>query len=368
MDLISLCPLSVLLVLLVLFVWLLAVVIRALKRRALLRPVLFLVGIIILLGCLGCLAGGYGLYVGHCTGAVDSPWLRYAFQCSCPQSMENMRVQKLYSEHAEIMFSPCENVRLIPSPSGEKLAVLDYAQPDMYGRPDACYAWFLPTDEKMPFMCSSYNNLIWVSDDLLFVRGRYVVDLVARAEHPITERTDVHLANGEIDPSVLLVLREAKYVILTRWSVAAISPDALTSPEHTFIISYGPVSHESNAESFERVRQFLRDQDIDYLDYIVYERELDNLLPGKGFVSQDGRFFYSSDGIYLVETGEKIVDGISRPNPHFVAWVYDGVIVQCSSGSLLLVVDMFFYPIREPWLKLRVPAEYIASDASPDRD
>lgn len=328
--------------------------------------VLLLVGIIILLGCL---AGGYGLYVGHCTGAVDSPWLRYTFQCSCPKSMENIRIQKLYSEHAEIMFSPCENVRLIPSPSGEKLAVLDYAQPDMYGRPDACYVWFLPTDEKMPFMCSSYDNRIWVSDDLLFVRGGFpmrVVDLVARADISITLRTDVHLADGEIDPAVLSALREASYVILGG-SVAAISPHALDSPEHSFVVSrdeFAGVFGEPRYVTDEMMRQFLQEQDIDYLDYIE-EREPDNLLPGKGFVSQGGRFFYS-DGIYLVETGEKIVDGISRPNPHFVAWVYDGVIVKCSTVPLFYVTSAGFYHIHEPWLKLRLPAEYDVAGTGSD--
>jgi hypothetical protein len=104
------------------------------------------------------------LYVGHCTGALgDVPLLHYIFQCACPRSLENIRIRKLYSEHAEIIFSACDDVGPIPSPSGEKVAVIDYENPD------ESYVWFLPTDERMPFTFG--GDVIWLSDDLLFVPG-----------------------------------------------------------------------------------------------------------------------------------------------------------------------------------------------------
>jgi hypothetical protein len=106
-------------------------------------------------------------------------------------------------------------------------------------------------------------------------------------------------------------------------------------------------------------------QSIDYLDY-VDKRGTDVLsnpyrAPEPGdLVSPDGRFFYE-DGICLVETGEKIVDSI--PNWRPVAWVYDGVIVYSSSDSLIHILpDMANIgcgTIHYPWLKLRVPAEYL---------
>lgn len=291
---------------------------------------LFKAGIITLI----ILVGLTVLYVGHCRGMLGkrSRLLRYAFQCSCPQSWENIRYQRLYSEHAEIMFSACDqyNVGPIPSPSGYKVAVINYKAPAQ------SYVWFLQTNERIPFSWLD-GDLGWITDDLLFVcRGldMNVMDLGTGVEYPITVKTNIRLDNGEIAPSVLSALREAEHVVLTLRTVAVISPDALASPEHSFAISYDELARiladpETNSRSEDRIRQFLRDQDIDYLDYI--DRRGTDVLsnpyrapePGD-LVSPDGRFFYE-DGIYLVETGEKIVDSI--PNWRPVAWVYDGVIV-----------------------------------------
>ena len=232
----------------------------------------------------------------------------------------------------------------------------------------------------------------------MFVRTWHdvnIVDLVAAEEYSITVRTDVRLANGEIDPVILSALWEARYVILTERMVAAISPDVLASPEHSFVIAYyDEFAHiladsKSDGESYERMRQFLQDQDIDYLDYVV-RRGTDTLSINEtkkyregredvyaDLVSPDGRFFYREswhesveDGIYLVETDEKIVDSI--PNWIPVDWVGDSVIIHRMFGGdwlLRILPDMAGINlcwIREPWLKLQVPAEYSASDTSPD--
>jgi hypothetical protein len=388
MDLIlSSCPLFVLLVLLVLFVlfvWLLAVVIRALKRRALLKPTLLWAGIVMLVAVAV-------LYVGHCTGVLgDVPLLHYVFQCSCPQSMENVRIQRLYSEHAEILFPACgPKIGPSPSPDGEKIAVINFE------KPDESYVWFLQTDERMPFTFG--YDVIWLSDDLLFLRGGglpiRVVDLVARTEIAITVRTDVFLADGEIKPSVLSALQEASYVILGG-SVAAISPDALASPEYSFVVlrdEFASILADSKTGyvSDERMRQFLRDQGIDYLDYIdkrgtdvvladrfqKYGIDLHDDVPYGDLVSPDGCFFYresfydrSEDGICLVETGEKIVDHIPRWVP--IDWVHDGVIIRTGSDWLISlfpdVAPINQGKIRYPWLKLRLPAEYGAAGTGSD--
>ena len=179
----------------------------------------------------------YGiLYVGYCTGELGqhNRLLRYVFRCSCPRSWENIRVRKLYSEHAEIMFSACDAVGPVPSPSGQKIAVINNKAPAQ------SYIWFLQTDERIPFSWLD-GDLDWLSDDLLFVRTWYdmnVVDLGTGTEYPIPIRTDVRLVSGEIAPDVLSALREAGYVVFTPRMVVAISPDALASPEHSFIIPY----------------------------------------------------------------------------------------------------------------------------------
>lgn len=341
------------------------------------RLVLLGAGITILI-ILGVLAV---LYVGYCWGELgeDSLLLRYILQCSCPRSWENIRVRKLYSEHAEIMFSACDAVGPVPSPSGQKVAVINYKAPAQ------SYVWFLQTDERIPFSWLD-GDLGWLSDDLLFVRTWYdmnVVDLGTGAEYPITVRTDVRLANGEIDPSVLSALWKARYVILTPRMITAISPDALTYPEHSFAILYHDEfadildPADSYSEEFERIRQFLRDQDIDYLDYI--DRRGTDVLPNahkrsepRDIVSPDGRFFYEN-GIRLVETGEKIVDHI--PGWYPIDWVYDGVIIHSTSSDWLIdipaadvISSIRKYPICFPWLKLRVPAEYDVSGTNPDRN
>jgi hypothetical protein len=197
-----------------------------------------------------------------------------------------------------------------------------------------------------------------------------VVDLVAGVEISITVRTDVYAADGQIAPAVLLALREASYVILGG-SVAAISPHALDSPEHSFVVSrdeFAGVLGEPRYVTDEMMRQFLQDQDIEYLDYIN-RSGTDVLSLARGEwkpVSPDGRFFYKH-GICLAETGEKIVDGI--PNWIPIDWVYDGMIIhRFSTVPLFYVTSAGFYHIHEPWLKLRVPAEYTVSGMDPDRD
>lgn len=327
---------------------------------------------IIIFGCL------VTLYIGHCTGVWgENDYLpHYFFQCACPRSMENIRIQKLYSEHAEVMFSACDDIGPIPSPSGQKVAVIDF------NNPNGSYVWFLQTDKRVPFTWLE-GDLAWLSDDLLFVYrgvGINVVDLDTGAEVPITVRDDVCLDNGEIAPSVISALQEANHVILDHTTVAAISSDALASSEHSFVIPYDEFDYiladsKSPAESQERMRQFLQDQDIDYLDYIG--RRGTDVLSLHGaemdLVSPDGRFFYRTggyeDGIYLVETGEKIVDEIHSWIP--VGWVYDGVIVQPIGSDYLFyilydIAGASLCEIRDPWLKLQVPAEYTVSDTNPD--
>ncbi|MCP4540874.1 MAG: hypothetical protein GY832_27375 [Chloroflexi bacterium] len=356
------------------------------------RSKLFKTGIITLIILVG-LAILYAiLYVGYCTGELGqhNRLLRYVFRCSCPRSWENIRVQKLYSERAEIMFSACDAVGPVPSPSGQKIAVINYKAPAQ------SYIWFLKTDERIPFSWLDVD-LDWLADDLLFVRtccDMNVVELGTGAEYPIPVRTDVRLASGEIASDVLSALREAGYVIFTPKMVVAISPDALASPEHSFIIPYDEFAFildpsDSYFGNYERIRQFLQDQNIDYLDY-TDKRGTDVLSINSSqkyrgveresplfadLVSPDGRFFYrdsfydrSESGIYLVETGEKIVDSVFNTQP--IDWVYDGVIVRRVGFDWVIAISDWA-PIRqfgipEPWYKLRVPAEYNVFDIDPD--
>lgn len=323
------------------------------------------------------------LYIGYCTGAwgKDDNLLQSLFQCSCPQALESIRVRKLYSEHAEIMFSPCDNIGPIPSPSGQEIAVINYDEPDR------SYVWSLQTDEKIPFTWFDRGDLLWITDDILLVYWgedvMNVVDINTKAEYPVPVRTGIRLSNGQIASAVLSALRNSRHVILTNRQVVAILPDDLLSSGHNFFIPYREFGYTPhNFEGYEQMRQLLRIQNIRYLDLIdqrgtavlsvnpsqKYEGfEWDD--PHVDLVSPDGRFFYResfrelpADGIYLIETGEKIVEAIPGWDP--VDWVYDGVILRPTRDDYL--VDPLDglgggFPLGRmhfPWLRLQVPAEY----------
>ncbi len=137
------------------------------------------------------------LYLGHCTGAFGrgNKLLKYVFQCSCPRALENARVQQLYSEHAEILFSACDNIDPIPSPSGQKIAVINY------DKLDQSYIWILQTDEKIPFTLFERGDLFWITEDFLFVSwggvAESVFDLGTKVDSPITLRKGLRLSNGQ---------------------------------------------------------------------------------------------------------------------------------------------------------------------------
>ena len=327
------------------------------------------------------------LYIGYCTGALkrDDNLLQYVFQCSCPRILENIRVRKMYSEYAEIMFSACDNIGPIPSPSGQNIAVINY---DELNR---SYIWILQTNEKIPFTWFERGDLFWITDNLLLVYWggdmMNIVDLNTKAEYPIPMRTSIHLSNGRVDPDVLSSLRNSRQVILTDRQVVAILHDGLASFDKSYFIPYREFGYTPyNFEGFDQMRLLLQNQNILYLDLIdrrgtvvlstnpsqKYEGfEWDD--PHVDLISPDGRFFYResfreipADGIYLIETSEKIVESIPGWDP--VDWVYDGIILQSVRDDYL--VDPLDglgggYPmgkIRFPWLKLRVPAMYNVSD------
>jgi hypothetical protein len=327
------------------------------------------------------------LYIGYCTGAwgKDNNLLQYLFQCSCPQTLENIRVRKVYSEHAEIMFSACDNIGPIPSPSGQEIAVINYAEPDR------SYVWSLQTDEKIPFTWFDRGDLFWIADDILLVYwGKdvmNVVDVNTKAEYPIPARTGIRKSNGRIAPAVLSALRNARHVILTNRQVAVIRPDDLVSSERSFFIHYDEFGYTPyNFAGYEKMRQLLRNQRIRYLD--LAEKRGTAVLsvnpsqryqgfewddPHVDLVSPDGRFFYResfrelpADGIYLAVTGEKIVEAIPGWDP--VDWVYNGVILRPARDDYLadpldgLGGGFPLGKMRFPWLRLRVPAEYNFSD------
>jgi hypothetical protein len=99
--------------------------------------------------------------------------------------------------------------------------------------------------------------------------------------------------------------------------------------------------------------------------------------------SLDGRFVASADGIFSLETGQKILEGYfarglfhpySGKNFSVRGWTYDstGVIYSKFLNPCLIEASFFlsdepgcFFEVPQPLLKLKVPDEYITPTQTP---
>jgi len=151
----------------------------------------------------------------------------------------------------------------------------------------------------------------------------------------------------------------AQLVLITQINYAA-------NPDQNFIFSRSDIR---GGEFNTRVEQFLQENNIVY--ETVPER---NPYPNER-ISPDGRFIARPDGIYLVETGEKIVEGyVVRGFYHPYSgkyfgvhgWTYDGTGVIYSEylNPCLIETNFFIYeesgcfiPVPQPVIKLKLPEE-----------
>jgi len=324
---------------------------------------------------LGCLILLLGLpllvYSGYCWGlwGRHSLLLQYLFQCNCPTASAETR----HPESVDVIVPACQYVSSVISPSGRLLSM---REKDSGATP--VYLLDLQTGEKTPFSLLNNSGFYFLTDNLLYVsvsyEENYVLDSATGNQYPVHRfliaRPDAF--EGDNANPVLLaeILRQAKYVFFKEegGSIIALDPDFPASAENNFLILRFDIADNSS-------EQFLTENNI------IYQTILPD-LPEEA-VSPDGRFVARPDGIYLVGTGQKIVEGYS-PSGEFRGysgkyfsvrgWIYDssGVIYSKLLNPCLLETTFFIFDdyscyieVPQPLIKLKVPEEYLLRTQTP---
>ncbi|HEU0292967.1 MAG TPA: hypothetical protein VFR47_09540 [Anaerolineales bacterium] len=313
------------------------------------------------------------LYCGYCWGwwGRHSLLLQYLFQCNCPPASEEAR----YPDEVDVIISACRYVSSRLSPSGRLL----YVNEKRNGL-TSTYLLDLQTHEKTPFFLPEGSNHFLTDDLFLFSSAygndTYLLDRMTGERYPIREfsywrpSTDI---TGEVNLSVLAdVLRSIKDVFLIDDdALVALAQDFRTYPEHKFFV------HRASfpGSNPNRVEEFLQQNNISY-------HSVSDGFPGEAF-SPDGKFIGRDDGIYLVETNQKIVDGYatskyyrSYSGKYFSVrgWIYDGsgviyskFLKPCLIELELPVTDAVecYIAVPQPLLKLNVPKEHLLPQETP---
>jgi hypothetical protein len=148
----------------------------------------------------------------------------------------------------------------------------------------------------------------------------------------------------------------------------ALGPEFEQNPEGNFNI----LRSEIPGLAATRAEQFL------LMNNITYQYVSDG-FPGNA-LSPNGRFIAQADGIYLAESGWKIVEaysvrGLFHPysgkNFSVRGWLYDSSAVIYSKflDPCLIEASFFlsdepgcFFQVPQPLIKLKVPEEYLSSN------
>jgi hypothetical protein len=314
------------------------------------------------------------LYYGYCWGwwGRSSLLLQYLFQCNCPPASEEAR----YPDEVDVIVSACRYENSILSPSGRLLAV--YEREPENASP---YLLDLQTGEKIPPPLPEKSGVSFLTDNLLYVSlsydEKYVLDRTTGNQYTIREfrnlRPGTYIA-GDANLTLLAdALRESKYVFFREQNDSIVALDAgfPTTTENNFIIDRFGIPGENP----DRTKQFLKEYNIVYQTIpLAFPEEV---------ISPDRRFAARPDGIYLLETGQKIVEGYSATRFYRVyggkyfdlrGWTYDSKAVIYSELSEPCVIETGFFIFDDPYcfikvpqpvIKLKVPEAYLQPSQSP---
>jgi hypothetical protein len=312
-------------------------------------------------------------YYGYCFGLWGRKilLLQYSFQCSCPSFSEEWR----YPQKVDVIVSACPESWVEElSPSGRLLSVYEKnAQP---------YILDLTSNEKILLSLPQKSGFHFLTDTLLYVslsydneaysryNENYILDRTTHTTYPILRFQYVYpgsYINARADPTILAnALGQARYVFFRDWDdmIIALDPDFPASVEGNFLVE----RFDIRGENPDRSEQFLQDNNIGYL----------TILPGfpHEAVSPNGKFIARYDGIYLIETDQKIVDGYkfswydrsySGQYLSVRGWKYDssGAIYSQYIGPCLFEPPGLDGPsclveVPQPVLLLRLPEEYLS--------
>jgi hypothetical protein len=311
------------------------------------------------------------LYFSYCWGVWgrNSLLLQYFFQCSCPIAIEEAR----YPKEVDVIVPACRYVGSIHSPSGRLLYVQE-KQPS----PTSIYLLNLQTGKKTPFILPEGSNH-FLTDDLIFHSfygdDQYILDINTGIQYPVQDATHIKpsiYSLGNIEPNLLLkALSQVDRIFLIDevfQPVVALSLDFRTHPENTFTFNV----LDFPGDEPNRVEQFLKQHKIIY-HYVPASFPHEAMSPNERFIARD-------DGIYLVETGQKITEGYSASGSYrsysgkyfsVRGWTYDssGALYAPFFNPCLLETGFFifeypgcFIQVAQPLLKLKVPEEYLLSN------
>jgi hypothetical protein len=309
------------------------------------------------------------LYSGYCFGlwGRKSLLLQYLFQCNCPSLSAEWR----YPRQVDIIVPACSYLGSMLSPTGNLLYVIE-GESRFADTFSSTYLLDFRTNEKIPFFIGKGSHS-FLTDDLLLLSlyygqegyegGDYISDRTTGKQYPIQRfrslRKDAYI-NSQPNLEVLAIeLRDAQDVyLIDDDTIVALRSNFQTSPERNFYIDQKDLSGRDP----NRAQQFLQQNDIDY-----------HAVPGsfqKEAESPDGRFIARADGIYLAESGEKIVEvytvrGIIGEYFSVQGWISD------SSGVIYYIIDNCLFrlsswycniTVPQPLIKLKVPEVYLLSN------
>lgn len=313
------------------------------------------------------------MYYGYCWGwwGRQSLLLQYLFQCNCPAASEEAG----YPKEVDVIIPACQHITSRVSPNGRLL----YVQGE---KPGDAYLLDLQTDEKKPFALPEGSNY-FLTDDLIFHSfngdNEYILDITTGIQYPIQNVRNLQpsvYSMGNVEPNLLLKallqVDQIFFIDEVFQPVVALSSDFRTHPERNFTFN----AFDFTADETNPVENFLQRNNIAYL-YVPanFPQEIK---------SPDGRFIARDDGIYLVKTNQKIVEGYSASGLYrsysgkyfsVRGWTYDGSGVIYSSpflGPCILETTFFvfeepgcFVVVPQPVLELKVPEEYLISTQTP---
>jgi hypothetical protein len=299
------------------------------------------------------------LYFGYCWGVWGRHSLlpQYLFQCSCPPASEEAR----YPEEVDVIIPACRNIDVTTrlSPSGRFLYIRE-------GNHELASAYFLDlqTMERIEVTDQPFSSFL--TDDLWFVESGLEDEIIDRTNGIIYSiqtfrfwRENAYI-NGEPNLELLVVsLEQAERVFFTQRynnTVVVLMSDFTTNPNRSFTFSRSDIPM---GEFNSRVEQFLQENNI------VYQTVRED-FPTE-VISPDERLVARDKGIYLVATGQKVIEGISSVRVR--GWTNDGrsvIHTPYFGGPCLFRIGIplgddttCFIRVSQPVLLLKVPEEYL---------
>jgi len=298
-------------------------------------------------------------YYGYCLGlwGRNSLLLQYLFQCKCSSFSEEWR----YPKDVDVIVSACNVGWVDLSPSGNLLYVREKKMVFASN-----YLLNLKTGEKINITDQPYAQFL--TDNLGFIESGLeddIVDIKTGTKYPIqTFRywDENAYKNGEPNLELLVsALHQAEQIFLTPnySTVIVLMPNFLTN------LNQGFTFNQSDFPNWgpRRVERFLQENNINFQNVTSFPEEA---------VSPDGRFIARREGIFLVETNQKIVDGVAL---WLRGWTNDGsgVVYSTHYGGPCLIP--LYLPMADdtgclvevdrPVLLLKVPSEYLSPTRTP---